>query len=296
MKKKNYLIMSLGLVLLSGLVAFSYAQNTKGGDDKKAKKMEKRIEVEDKNGTKVVTVTTVEDGKSKTETFTGAEAEKFLSEENSWTNEKDNSVKIRVNEESGSIDSKCKMIMIDADGNFSGIEGMDSVMRELEIEMKKIGMQFDLNSEAGHKMKCCYKVDDQDVECIDGESGNMEFTINEKDEKGVSKNVKIKMIVSCDKSETKEKENVSSEMKSEQLTVYPNPAQNNVTIEFDVPSTEKVEMQITDMNGKLIYSESLSGTTNYKKVLSTEQIPNGIYLLDVKQNGFHIQKKVVFNH
>jgi hypothetical protein len=55
------------------------------------------------------------------------------------------------------------------------------------------------------------------------------------------------------------------------LTIYPNPAQNNFTIETN--STEKQTLNVFDVNGKLVLSQSINGTTN----INSEALAPGAY-------------------
>lgn len=58
-----------------------FRSKAKAGDfDVKVGDMTKKVNVEDKDGKKVVTITTMRDGKEETKTYEGDEAEKFLNE------------------------------------------------------------------------------------------------------------------------------------------------------------------------------------------------------------------------
>lgn len=62
---------------------FVFRSKNEGDDsDIKGGKVTKKINVEDKDGKKVVTITTTTDGKEETKTYEGEEAEKFLKDEN----------------------------------------------------------------------------------------------------------------------------------------------------------------------------------------------------------------------
>ncbi len=59
-----------------------FRSKAKAGDfETKVGDIKKKIKVEDKDGKKVVTITTMKDGKEETKTYEGDEAEKFLNEE-----------------------------------------------------------------------------------------------------------------------------------------------------------------------------------------------------------------------
>jgi hypothetical protein len=67
---------------------------------------------------------------------------------------------------------------------------------------------------------------------------------------------------------------------SETVNVYPNPANNFFTITLN-KEVEAV-LEITDLTGKLIRTENISG--QMPNVVSTSELANGIYLLNLITN------------
>src|SRR6202007_2070869 len=53
---------------------------------------------------------------------------------------------------------------------------------------------------------------------------------------------------------------INSILQNNTISIYPNPAQNNFTIETS--STDKQTLQMFDVNGKLVLSQTIKGTTN----------------------------------
>jgi hypothetical protein len=71
------------------------------------------------------------------------------------------------------------------------------------------------------------------------------------------------------------------------LHIYPNPAQNNFTIE--VSTNEKQTLQLFDINGKLILQQSIQSNT----VIDARGLSNGIYYACIINNNSVATKKLV---
>jgi len=77
------------------------------------------------------------------------------------------------------------------------------------------------------------------------------------------------------------------------LSVYPNPTTSEINLQID-DNSEMLQIQILDVHGKLIFSDSYSG--NAIKKIDFSSYPDGLYLLQVSspENGllktFKIQK------
>jgi hypothetical protein len=81
----------------------------------------------------------------------------------------------------------------------------------------------------------------------------------------------------------------------EQVKLYPNPANNEVTIEFENPEFNNVnaKLKVYSITGTLVYSYSFQ-TSNSYKVLPTENLQNGIYLYRIElDNGISKSGKLV---
>jgi len=81
----------------------------------------------------------------------------------------------------------------------------------------------------------------------------------------------------------------------EELVLYPNPASNEVTIEFTNDAFENVDalLQVYSITGKLIYQTRFN-TNNSFKVLSVDMLKNGVYLYHISlSNGIDKTGKLV---
>ncbi|MCW3083574.1 MAG: hypothetical protein JWP12_940 [Bacteroidetes bacterium] len=83
---------------------------------------------------------------------------------------------------------------------------------------------------------------------------------------------------------------------SASLSVYPNPATDDVTLEINLAKASDVKINLMSIAGQLIYTDELSqfmGT--YKKQLNLKEQAKGIYYLQVITNDGVLNKKVVKN-
>jgi hypothetical protein len=64
-------------------------------------------------------------------------------------------------------------------------------------------------------------------------------------------------------------------------TIFPNPAQNEVNIDFTLSSNKTVEVRVFDITGKLVTTNTFEGTEGLNKnVLDISGLNKGIYILE----------------
>ncbi|MCF6356896.1 MAG: T9SS type A sorting domain-containing protein [Draconibacterium sp.] len=85
-----------------------------------------------------------------------------------------------------------------------------------------------------------------------------------------------------------------SNQNTPELKIYPNPCKGDkVTIDFN--THQIVEIQLTNITGKLVFSKKFSFAEN-KKQIQLNDIPNGMYLLKVKSvNNKTVVKKFIIS-
>ncbi|MGZ3864949.1 MAG: T9SS type A sorting domain-containing protein [Bacteroidia bacterium] len=71
------------------------------------------------------------------------------------------------------------------------------------------------------------------------------------------------------------------------LSVYPNPAKNNFTIETS--STDKQFVQVYDISGKVVLSQNIHGTTN----VDASSLNDGVYYINITNNKNTVNKRLV---
>lgn len=75
------------------------------------------------------------------------------------------------------------------------------------------------------------------------------------------------------------------------ISIYPNPANENISIEY-LKSIDKKSIQVIDCNGQIIYQDS-----NFDgEIVSTKQFYNGIYILKYSDEHTFSIKKFIVQH
>lgn len=81
------------------------------------------------------------------------------------------------------------------------------------------------------------------------------------------------------------------------LVAYPNPAENQTTIAFELENTSDVTVTVTDMSGKVMLNEVMinAGAGKNELNISTANFANGMYFLNLSTGNINAQKKIVVN-
>jgi hypothetical protein len=81
------------------------------------------------------------------------------------------------------------------------------------------------------------------------------------------------------------------------LTVYPNPAYGEFQVEFDLSKNSDVELNLYDMAGRKVHSESLGHAVKgpNKKTINFQKsaLKEGAYLLEIKAGDQYLTEKVI---
>ncbi|MGV3632145.1 MAG: T9SS type A sorting domain-containing protein [Bacteroidota bacterium] len=82
------------------------------------------------------------------------------------------------------------------------------------------------------------------------------------------------------------------------LSVFPNPAKDKISVDFNLANETTVTIQLTDLAGKVISSKTLGSKAAgaHSVVLETAAVSNGIYVLNLVTNGETSSHKVVISH
>ena len=77
------------------------------------------------------------------------------------------------------------------------------------------------------------------------------------------------------------------------FNIYPNPAKDIAVINFNLNEVCDVEIEITDLSGKVVYTNSLNNATGFQNInLNVENMNSGLYFVNLKTNGESISKKL----
>lgn len=81
------------------------------------------------------------------------------------------------------------------------------------------------------------------------------------------------------------------------MTLYPVPASDMVHVSFGFNSTRDFSVVMTDMTGKVVYTDQVTATAIYNKVIPVNNIPSGTYLLKVNgTDGINMTGKLAVVH
>jgi large repetitive protein len=76
-------------------------------------------------------------------------------------------------------------------------------------------------------------------------------------------------------------------------TVYPNPVQNILTIRINAAASEKIMVEVMDMNGQRIITRSFSIAEGEQSLpLDMSRLGNGTYILKITMGGKVMSKLV----
>jgi len=89
----------------------------------------------------------------------------------------------------------------------------------------------------------------------------------------------------------KEDKNHSVEFISSKL--YPNPAAEYITLDFEISAPSNLILYMFDINGRIIHFEKLNVESNYTKVFNLDGLKTGMYILKVITNRASITHKFI---
>jgi hypothetical protein len=88
-----------------------------------------------------------------------------------------------------------------------------------------------------------------------------------------------------------------AENKEVNFSVYPVPANDRINIQFGDESTGKINLTITDVTGRIIYSEEFNDSWQGQvHSINSSDFAEGLYLLNVISAGSRSMKKIMVRH
>ena len=89
-------------------------------------------------------------------------------------------------------------------------------------------------------------------------------------------------------------ENKSSDLKLDVFNYYPNPNRGTFRVHFETKKDDPVTIKIYDEKGETIYMDKLEGPQGkYDKQIDISDKKKGTYILDIRQKGKGIKKKII---
>jgi len=78
----------------------------------------------------------------------------------------------------------------------------------------------------------------------------------------------------------------------EEVSIFPNPAKNNINVAFTLNSPSETKIKITDIVGKLVFEKSYAaGGTTFSENISVGNFSNGTYFMNITNNDGHVVKE-----
>lgn len=300
-------------VLSSVALVYSFGFSKTDDKNKTKRKIEKRIEIVDENGAKKVTVTTIENGQKKVETFTGEQAEDYIRNNNSHSTGTGN-VHMRFNFDTDDTLNGKGAFDISMQGFGPEMEKeMQEVQKEIEKMMEELGqakmeMNFDFgdmfksldSSFAGNNFKTYSFNYGNSIDNLDSLLRNIDIDINIEDDgnTGDKKAPRIhKRTVVVNHSVEMEdmgKKDAEKDLNVSDISFYPNPNGGNFTLRYKSGSMEMIEIAIKDDKGKTLYGERISAAGIVLRNIELEDA-TGNYVLTLKQGKKQASKKLVIH-
>ena len=79
------------------------------------------------------------------------------------------------------------------------------------------------------------------------------------------------------------------------LQNVPNPTKNNTTIQFNTPNPKMIKFQITDMFGKVVYSENIKSDIGLNTIEFNNKLSTGVYTYSVQNEEKIISKRMIIS-
>ncbi|MBK7762824.1 MAG: T9SS type A sorting domain-containing protein [Bacteroidetes bacterium] len=86
-------------------------------------------------------------------------------------------------------------------------------------------------------------------------------------------------------------------IKVKELTIFPNPSNDYLNVDFTLNETSDVVVVLTDMTGNVVYNNPLKNLTgNQGVVINTSNLSNGMYNLTLRTKQGNVTRKVTIAH
>ena len=69
------------------------------------------------------------------------------------------------------------------------------------------------------------------------------------------------------------------------LLIYPNPAIDEIFIEYQNTSANEAEIMLVSNDGKVVFSSTIKDNSNFKKKLDVSNFSKGVYFIRIKTNS-----------
>lgn len=133
------------------------------------------------------------------------------------------------------------------------------------------------------------------VEGKPGDDFNEDVIVRSKDGKTMHKVIVTTRarIEDTEKDESRSSKKEKSDLKLNELRLYPNPSDGKFTIEFESEGKQPITITITDMNGKQVQKQEVKGEGRHNLWFNLSKEGKGAYILNLQQGKKSITRKIV---
>lgn len=85
----------------------------------------------------------------------------------------------------------------------------------------------------------------------------------------------------------------NNELTFQNLAVYPNPSNGDFTVEFQSKSNNKIGIEVFDIRGRKVYTQSFENTGMFRQNIGLTNIQPGIYMVSIIDGDAKTVKKIV---
>jgi hypothetical protein len=84
--------------------------------------------------------------------------------------------------------------------------------------------------------------------------------------------------------------------REKEVVVYPSPANENINVQFNQAVSGSATITIFDATGSMVNRDQVNQITNKIFTMDVAQLPNGVYFMNVDNNGNQFQQRFVVAH
>ncbi len=89
---------------------------------------------------------------------------------------------------------------------------------------------------------------------------------------------------------------INEPLTNNNIQIYPNPSYGEFTLEMNIPKSQKIQIEITNVLGQIIYIENLKSFKGiYQKQVNLREFSNGIYTAKISTDQGIVVKKLILN-
>jgi subtilisin-like proprotein convertase family protein len=77
------------------------------------------------------------------------------------------------------------------------------------------------------------------------------------------------------------------------LSIFPNPSKDQITIQFQSQSEEAIDVAIYDLRGRQVSASKFSNTGNFSETISLAKFESGVYLVKIQDGQYVVTKRII---